>query len=56
MASKKLLGKRKSGGCFEEDELEPGEGETSRPALKKRHRELQNRLDKMDKKGFLKPS
>ena len=58
ITSKKLLGKRKSGGGGPGDgEVEAGEGEALKPGpLKKRHRELQSRLDKMDKRGFLKPS
>ena len=62
LTSKKLLGKRKSGrgsnGGLGGDGLEcAGEGESLKPApSKKRHVELQKRLDKMDKRGFMKPS
>ena len=58
ITSKKLLGKRKRSGQLEErdDMLPAGEATASKPPEKKRHKELQKRLDKMDKRGFLKPS
>ena len=37
-------------------ESEPGSASANKPPPEKRHKELQKRLDKMDKRGFLKPS
>ena len=62
ITSKKLLGKRKRSGQLEIRQdmmaasIHESEATASKPPEKKRHKELQKRLDKMDKRGFLKPS
>ena len=57
ITSKKLLGKRKRSSVVE-GELVDVNFEVGQANLveKGRHKQLQKRLDKMDKKGFLKPS
>lgn len=58
ITSKKLLGKHKRSDQLEnrEDHMVTAGVHDSEPPEKKRHKELQKRLDKMDKHGFLKPS
>lgn len=56
ITSKKLLGKRKRSSNVESEAVDAFEVGEAKLAEKGRHKQLQKRLDKMDKKGFLKPS